>query len=157
GAGGVPRMTFSSDSSAPRSRPLVLVTGAAGQLGATIAARMADRWSMVALGRRELDLTDARAIQETVARVKPDIVVNCAAYTDVDGAESAAWLAFAVNGLAAGRLARAARDVGAIFVHYSTDFVFDGVTDAPYREVDPPQPKSIYAQSKLVGEWLAAD
>lgn len=140
-----------------RTQPLALVTGAAGQLGATIVARLADRWSIVALGRRDLDLSDGRAVRAIVARVSPDIIVNCAAYTDVDGAESAARQAFTVNGLATGTLARAAQDVGATLVHYSTDFVFDGTADTPYAETDPPEPKSIYAQSKLVGEWLAAD
>jgi dTDP-4-dehydrorhamnose reductase len=112
---------------------------------------------MTLLGRRDLDLADAHAVRRAVARLRPDIIVNCAAYTDVDGAEGAAAHAMAVNGLAVGTLARAAREVGATLVHYSTDFVFDGTSPAPYVETDEPQPQSVYAQSKLVGEWLAAD
>lgn len=157
-------MTFpgrggSSDSPSPnpRSRPLVVLTGAHGQLGETIAERLADRWSIVALGRRELDLADSVAIREMVARLRPDLIVNCAAYTDVDGAETAARHALAVNALGVGALARAARDVGATLVHYSTDFVFDGKAATPYVETVAPEPQSVYAQSKLVGEWLAAD
>lgn len=139
------------------SRPVALVTGAAGQLGATIARTLAARWSIVALTRGELDLLDRRAVEARVRELRPDVVVNCAAYTDVDGAETAAEHALRVNGLATRTLARAAAAVGAAFVHYSTDFVFDGTRNEPYRETDPPEPKSVYAQSKLVGEWMAAD
>ena len=84
-------------------------------------------------------------------------MVNCSAYTDVDGAERAPLRSFQVNALAVRLLARAAADHGAVFVHYSTDFVFDGRTDRPYAESDPPNPQGAYAMSKLLGEWLAAD
>lgn len=140
-----------------RPLPVALVAGAGGQLGETIVQRLANRWSIVAMGRRQLDLADTAAIGETVARLRPAVIVNCAAYTDVDGAEMAARQALAVNALAVGAFARAARDVGATLVHYSTDFVFDGTATEPYAETVAPAPQSVYAQSKLLGEWLAAD
>jgi dTDP-4-dehydrorhamnose reductase len=150
-------MMPASDSGASRTRPLALVTGAGGQLGSTIGQRLASRWSIVAQARGDLDLSDSKAIRDTVAKVRPDVIVNCAAYTDVDGAETAAAKALTVNGLAVGTLARAAREVGAPLVHYSTDFVFDGRGTRPYTEDDPTAPESAYAASKLLGEWFAAD
>src|SRR6185503_16594850 len=83
--------------------------------------------------------------------------VNCAAYNDVDGAEGAATTALALNAFAVRSLARAARRAGAGFVHYSTDFVFDGEQTRPYVEDDPPNPRSAYAASKLLGEWFALE
>jgi dTDP-4-dehydrorhamnose reductase len=88
---------------------------------------------------------------------RPTLVVNCAAFNDVDGAQQLQPVAFAVNGLAPGILARAAQEAGAVFVHYSTDFVFAGREDRAWTEADPPEPQSVYAQSKLVGEWMARD
>lgn len=150
-------MTSASSARTQGLRPMALVTGAAGQLGSTIAERLADRWSMTSMGRREMDLGDPRSVRETVARLRPEMIVNCAAYTDVDGAEHAAHQALVVNALAVGTLARAAKGVGAALVHYSTDFVFDGRAERVHRETDAAEPQSVYAQSKLVGEWLAAD
>ncbi|MCA1584386.1 MAG: NAD(P)-dependent oxidoreductase [Acidobacteria bacterium] len=118
-------MTSASHSPGEGVRPSALVTGASGQLGSTIAERLASRWSITPM--------------------------------DVDGAETAAHQALAVNALAVGTLARAAKDVGAAFVHYSTDFVFDGRAERVHREQDAPEPQSTYGQSKLIGEWLAAD
>ncbi|MCC7035024.1 MAG: dTDP-4-dehydrorhamnose reductase [Acidobacteria bacterium] len=135
----------------------VLVTGADGQLGRAIADRFGIGAVMHALGRRDLDITDAGAVAGVFARHRPGLVINCAAFTDVDGAEDRPLEALAVNGLAPGILARAAEAAGATLVHFSTDFVFAGREDRPWTEADAPEPQSVYAQSKLVGEWLARD
>jgi dTDP-4-dehydrorhamnose reductase len=110
---------------------------------------------VTALTRAELDLTDAGAIRDAVARAGPDVILNCAAYNAVDQAEGDAPGAFAVNAFAVLELARAATTCGATLVHYSTDFVFDGTASAPYVEDARANPASVYGQSKLVGEWMA--
>ncbi|HEX9368009.1 MAG TPA: dTDP-4-dehydrorhamnose reductase [Vicinamibacterales bacterium] len=135
----------------------ILVTGAAGQLGAAIARDYAGRATVVPMTRQALDIGDDSAVDALIARERPDAVINCAAYTDVDGAEDHAIDAIRVNSLAVGALARGAAGAGAVFVHYSTDFVFDGLADRPYTEDDEPAPQSVYASSKLLGEWYAAD
>jgi dTDP-4-dehydrorhamnose reductase len=129
-----------------------LLIGAAGQLGSAFRARLAD---VTALTRAELDLTDAGAIRDAVARAGPGVILNCAAYNAVDQAEGDAPGAFAVNAFAVLELARAATTCGATLVHYSTDFVFDGTASAPYVEDARANPASVYGQSKLVGEWMA--
>jgi len=135
-----------------------LVTGAAGQLGAAFTHRLGMRGDdLVALTRRELDLTDAAAIVAAVEAARPDVILNCAAYNAVDQAEDDASGALAVNAFAVHDLSRAAARAGARLVHYSTDFVFDGTATAPYREDDTANPRSVYGQSKLVGEWLALE
>jgi dTDP-4-dehydrorhamnose reductase len=135
-----------------------LVIGAAGQLGSAFTRRLADRGAdLIALTRRELDLADATAIAAAVKAARPDVIVNCAAYNAVDQAEDDASGALTVNALAVHDLARAASDVGARLVHYSTDFVFDGEASTPYKEDDAANPRSVYGQSKLVGEWLALE
>lgn len=135
-----------------------LIAGAAGQLGSAFAARLAARGAEVlALARADLDLTDATAVQARVEAARPSVILNCAAYNAVDQAEDDAPGALAVNAFAVLSLARAAASVGAALVHYSTDFVFDGAASAPYAETDPPSPRSVYGQSKLVGEWFALD
>ena len=135
----------------------IVVTGAAGQLGTAIAADYAARATIVPVTRQVLDLADAPAIEAFITRERPDIVINCAAYNDVDGAEEHAADALRVNALAVRAMARAASGAGAVFVHYGTDFVFDGLADRPYTEEDEPAPQSVYASSKLLGEWFAAD
>lgn len=135
----------------------ILLTGAAGQLGAAMSRRLARSHDVVALTRHELDLTDHRASRARVHQIRPDVVLNCAAYNDVDGAQDDAVTALAVNAFGVRTLGRAASDVGAIFVHYGSDFVFDGRGARPYREEDPPNPQSVYATSKLLGEWFAQD
>jgi dTDP-4-dehydrorhamnose reductase len=134
----------------------VLVTGASGQLGSAITRSFADR-EVIAHTSATLDITDPDAVARAVRDVSPDAVINCAAFNDVDGAESRAQDAFAVNAFAVRSLARAAEAVGARLVHYSTDFVFDGTSETPYTEDVPPRPRSVYAASKLVGEWFALD
>jgi dTDP-4-dehydrorhamnose reductase len=136
---------------------IVLVVGADGQLGRAIVERFSREAIVHALNRRDLDITDAAAVPSAVARLSPTLIVNCAAFNDVDGAQQQQPVAFAINGLAPGILARAAQEAGAVFVHYSTDFVFAGREDRAWTETDPPEPQSVYAQSKLVGEWMARD
>ena len=134
----------------------VLVTGAAGRLGAAIVNAFQDR-EVIAHTRASLDITDADAVARAVATARPDVIINCAAFNDVDGAESAPVAALAVNAFAPRNLARAARDSGAVLVHYGTDFVFDGRAAQPYDELATPSPQSTYAASKLLGEWFALD
>jgi dTDP-4-dehydrorhamnose reductase len=135
----------------------ILVTGAAGQLGSTVAARMASRYDVTAVARDRLDIADEAAVMGAVTAVAPDFVINCAAYNDVDGAEDDPQSAIRANALGVLSLARAAAACGAILVHYSTDFVFDGRAREPYVETDPPHPLSSYGSSKLLGEWFAQE
>ena len=136
----------------------VLVTGSHGLLGTSIVDVFAAQGHEVrALDHASLDIVDANAVRECVNRIAPDVIVNCAAYNDVDAAEDNAVSALQVNALGVRGLAAAARDVGAAFVHYSTDFVFDGKATRPYTEEDEPSPQSVYGASKLLGEWFATD
>ena len=137
----------------------VLVTGASGQLAAAIVRAFSDR-EVIAHTRTTLDVTDGVAVRREIGRVRPDLIVNCAAFNQVDAAESHPAEAFAVNAFAVRSLARAAEECGAVLVHYGSDFVFsglDGTTTEPYDEAAPPSPRSVYASSKLVGEWLALE
>ena len=134
----------------------VLVTGAAGQLAGACAQRLAEHCRVEALDRRALDITSPTAVAGVLSKMRPALVLNCAAYNDVDGAETNAAAALAANGLAVGALADAAEAIGATFVHYSTDFVFDPVEDRGLlREDDAVRPRGVYAQSKLLGEIFA--
>lgn len=135
----------------------VLVTGAAGQLGQAIVQRLEGEYDVVGWTRSDIDLTNHRDVRDAIARLSPNAIVNCASYNKVDQAEEDQIIAFDVNAMVVGTLARAAADVDAVFIHYSTDFVFSGTASTPYTETDRPEPRSVYAQSKLVGEWLAAD
>ena len=137
----------------------VLVTGRRGLLGGAIAGGFARDPSMqvVALDRQALDITDEAAVHAAVDAHRPALIVNCAVYNGVDRAEDEAPLALAVNAFAVLALARAAARSGAILVHYSSDFVFDGETDRPYTEEDRPNPRSVYAASKLLGDWFALE
>lgn len=131
----------------------LLVTGAAGMLGQdVVAAAESAGHDVVALARRDLDITDAAAVTHAVSDARPAAVVNCAAWTDVDGAEAAEADAVAVNGTGAGLLARAATDAGAHVVQVSTDYVFAGDATEPYLESDPVDPHTAYGRSKLQGE-----
>ncbi len=131
----------------------VLVPGAAGMLGSdVVAAAQARGYDVVALTRSELDVTDDAAVDEAVAAAGADAIVNCAAFTDVDGAEADEVTAFAVNAHGAGNLARAASRCGARLVHVSTDYVFDGTATEPYVESDRTDPRSAYGRTKLGGE-----
>jgi dTDP-4-dehydrorhamnose reductase len=135
----------------------VLVTGAQGQLGREIVEAFRPSGRVIALGHRDLDLTDDAAVAGRLRSEQPDLVVNCAADNDVDGAETAPLRALAVNAFAVRALARAVDECGATLVHYSTDFVFDGSASRPYVESDEPNPQGVYAASKLLGEWFALE
>jgi len=135
----------------------VLVLGASGQLGQAMVGRLSGDHEVIATTRRELDVTDGAVVGARIAAIRPEAIINCSAYTDVDRAEDEPVQAFTVNAMAVRWIARAAGAVGAVLVHYSTDFVFDGRTDRPYVESDPPNPRGTYAMSKLLGEWFAAE
>ena len=135
----------------------VLVTGARGQLAGAIIEAYRDTAQVLAYSRAELDIADFDAVMARVQAERPDVIFNCAAYNDVDRAEDDAAAALTVNAFAVRILARAAETNGATLVHYSTDFVFDGHAAHPYGEEDGPNPQSVYAQSKLLGEWFALE
>ena len=129
----------------------ILVTGAGGQVGSEVAAHLTHH-DTVALDRGGLDLCDRTRVEQVVGAVLPDAVVNCGAWTDVDGCEADPERAFAANALAVRHLAVACARIGAHLVHVSTDYVFAGDQDEPYREWDRPDPRSVYGRSKLGGE-----
>ena len=137
----------------------VLVTGRRGLLGgAMVRAFEADpSTTVVGLDRRALDITDESAVRQAVEAHAPNLIVNCAVFNGVDRAEDESPQALAVNAFGVQALARAANQVGAILVHFSSDFVFDGETDRPYTEVDRPNPRSVYGASKLLGDWFALE
>lgn len=135
----------------------VLVTGAAGMLGrdVVLAAGNAGH-DVVGFGRTELDVTDEAVVGKKIGQERPDVVIHCAAWTDVDGAEEAEEAATAVNGAGAGNVAAAAAEVGASVVYVSSDYVFDGAKGSPYVETDQTAPLSAYGRSKLAGEAATA-
>ena len=133
---------------------MILVVGANGMLGRDLMALLGDRAEGVDIG--EIDITSLESVLAVVGARKPEVVINCAAYTDVDGCESNTETAMAVNGEGVGYLAMACRDVGALLVQVSTDYVFDGGKGTPYVEDDAPRPLSVYGESKLAGEMNAA-
>src|SRR5688500_17874897 len=133
----------------------LLVTGAAGMLGRDVVAAAGDAGHEVAaLARADLDITNANAVSSAVRGARPDAVINCAAWTDVDGAEADEASATAVNGAGAANLAAAAGD--ALVVHVSTDYVFDGAASEPYPEDAATGPGSAYGRSKLAAEQAVA-
>jgi dTDP-4-dehydrorhamnose reductase len=135
----------------------LLVTGAGGMLGRDVIAAAGDAGhEALALARADLDITDAAAVRAAVLAARPDALVNCAAWTDVDGAEADEAAATAVNGAGAGHVAAAAAAAGAHLVHVSTDYVFDGEATEPYAEDAPTGPRSAYGRSKLAGERAVA-
>ncbi len=135
----------------------LLVTGAGGMLGrAVVEAAQRLGHEVRAATRAQLDVTDLDATCRAVAELRPRAVVNCAAYTDVDGAEADREAAMAVNGAGAGNVATAAEHCGAAIVHVSTDYVFDGSKRAPWLESDPVAPLGAYGASKLAGETAVA-
>lgn len=130
----------------------ILLTGRNGQVGWELAGALTPIGEVVALDRASLDLGDADAIRRVMREVRPEVLVNAAAYTAVDRAEAEPEVASRVNAVAPGILAEEARGRGTLLIHYSTDYVFDGEKDAPYTEEDPPNPLSTYGRSKLAGE-----
>lgn len=129
----------------------VLVTGAGGQLGRALCAVLGER-VILAADRAALDVTDPEAVRRAVRECEPELVVNAAAYNDVDGSELAPERAFAVNSQGPAHLARACVEAGATLVHVSSDYVFDGRQVQPYSEDDEPRPLGVYGASKLAGE-----
>lgn len=130
----------------------ILLLGKNGQVGWELQRTLAPLGKVIACGRQELDLADFAALQETLRSVQPQLIVNAAAYTAVDKAETETDLAMAINGTAPGVLAEAALQCGASLIHYSTDYVFDGTKTSPYSEEDRPNPINVYGKTKLAGE-----
>ena len=136
----------------------LLITGAAGMLGQDVAATGRNAGlDVVALPRAELDITDAAVVNARIEDERPDVVFNCAAWTDVDGAEADPDGALAVNATGVANVAAAAQAIGAWTVHISSDYVFDGSKREPYVESDPVAPLSAYGRSKLAGEEAVAE
>ena len=134
----------------------LLVFGAGGILGRALVAEAARRgWAATGLARAAVDVTDRGAVRDAIAAHRPDLVVNCAAFTRVDACESEPETAFRVNGEAPGGIAEEAAAAGARLVQPSSDYVFDGDASEPYREEDPTGPRSVYGTSKLEGEQRA--
>jgi dTDP-4-dehydrorhamnose reductase len=134
----------------------VLVTGASGQVGSEVVREMSQRATIIAHDRRTLDLAHPEQIAGRVREARPDVIVNCAAYTAVDRAETEVELAHQVNGIAPAVLAEEAKAVGAALIHFSTDYVFDGSKPDAYVEGDPPSPVNAYGATKLEGERAIA-
>lgn len=139
----------------------ILLLGKNGQVGWELQRSLAPLGKLIALDSRSMDycgdLANLSGLSETVDRLRPDVIVNAAAYTAVDKAESELELARTVNALAPGVLAQAAQRCGALLVHYSTDYVFDGSGETPWCETDTVAPLSVYGQTKLDGERLIAE
>ena len=135
----------------------VLVVGAAGQLGQAMMTRLARDHRVTGWTRADIDLSRHRDVREAIGELAPQAIINCSAYNNVDGAEDDQVTAIDVNAMVVGTLARAAAAADAVLLHYSTDFVFAGTATVPYTEAQQPEPRSVYAQSKLIGEWLAAE
>ncbi len=136
----------------------ILITGRNGQVGHALSQTpsLTNLGTCVFLDRSQLDLADFDALRNTVKNLRPDLIINAAAYTAVDQAESEDTLAHRINGEAPGVLAEAAKAVGAALIHYSTDYVFDGSKQGAWTETDQPSPLSAYGRSKLVGEQAIA-
>lgn len=133
-------------------RSRILVTGASGQVGEALTRVLAPLGELRAPGRGEVDLSDPASIRSVMRAVQPRWIVNAAAYTAVDKAESESALAFAVNAAAPGIFAEEAKRIGAALIHFSTDYVFDGSKATPYNESDPTGALNVYGRSKLAGE-----
>ncbi|MEW5981498.1 MAG: dTDP-4-dehydrorhamnose reductase [Acidobacteriota bacterium] len=138
------------------TRPIV-VTGAAGQLGRTLLRGGGGTIPVVGLTRTDLDITRDDEVRAKLEALRPSAILNCASDNDVDAAEDHPDRALDVNAFGVRTLAQGAEAIGATLVHYSTDFVFAGTATRPYLEADAPEPQSVYAASKLLGEWLAGE
>lgn len=131
----------------------ILVTGANGQVGYCLQQQLQESGvDFVALARADLDIGDAKAVEDAIDKIRPDVIINAAAYTAVDKAEQEQALAFAINRDGAANLARAAKKIDAAILHISTDYVFAGDATGTYREEDGTAPQGVYGQSKLEGE-----
>ena len=134
----------------------ILVVGSKGQLGAAFVSRLSPERHVAGVDLDELDITDPARVAEAVRSFGPGLILNCAAFNDVDGAEARALEAYRVNGEAVWTLASLAHERGAVLVHYSSEFVYDGRQDRPYTEDDDVAPQSVYGATKLIGERFAA-
>jgi dTDP-4-dehydrorhamnose reductase len=139
-----------------QERKLILLTGANGQVGFELARSLQGLGRVAALDRGNLDLADSEQIRRIVRELSPALIVNAAAYTAVDSAESDVATAMRLNAEAPDILAQEAKHLGALLVHYSTDYVFDGTKDGPYEEDDAANPLNVYGKSKLAGEQVIA-
>ena len=135
----------------------LLISGANGQLGLALTRRLRGEHDVLALGRDGFDLANANACRAALEREQPDVLLNCAAYTAVDRAESEPEVAHAINADGPAHLAQACTALGVFLIHFSTDYVFDGHATRPYVEADATAPTSVYGSSKLVGETRVAD
>ena len=134
----------------------ILITGQHGQVSQALQQRLPDLGALIVLGRDQLDLANPGQIREHIRSHRPNLIINAAAHTAVDQAESEPDAAFAINAIAPGILAEEAKALGIPLIHYSTDYVFDGSKPAPYTETDAPNPLGVYGQSKLAGEQAIA-
>jgi len=130
----------------------ILITGKNGQVGHELERSLQGLGEIIALDRSQMDLADLDQVRDVIRRIKPTLIVNPAAYTAVDKAESEPELALRINGEAPGVMAEEAKKLGAAMIHYSTDYVFDGSKESPYVETDPTCPINVYGSSKLAGE-----
>lgn len=132
----------------------ILLVGKNGQVGWELQRTLAALGDVVAVDRQDMDLANPDSIRNAIRAIQPNLIVNAAAYTAVDKAESEPDLAMAINGIAPGIMAEEAKRLGAAMVHYSTDYVFDGIKTSPYTEGDIPKPISVYGKTKLAGEQV---
>jgi dTDP-4-dehydrorhamnose reductase len=132
----------------------ILITGKTGQVGYELERSLQGLGEIIAVDRSQMDLADLDQVRDVIRRVKPTLIVNPAAYTAVDKAESEPALALRINGEAPGVMAEEAKRLGAAMIHYSTDYVFDGTKDGAYVESDPTCPVNVYGSSKLAGEQV---
>ena len=130
----------------------ILISGQHGQVSTELQHHLKTLGELVVPGRGQFDLTDPQQLRQQVQRVRPDLIINAAAYTAVDQAETEPQVAFAINAVAPGIFAEEAAALGIPLIHYSTDYVFDGSKSSPYTEDDAPNPLGVYGQSKLAGE-----
>jgi dTDP-4-dehydrorhamnose reductase len=130
----------------------LLITGAAGQVGVALQSHLRSLGEVIPASRNELNLAQVDSLMAQVDAIRPDVIVNAAAYTAVDQAENEPELAETINGIAPGILAKAAQQIGASIIHISTDYVFDGRKSSPYLESDAVNPLSVYGHTKLLGE-----
>lgn len=135
-----------------KNAPLILVIGKDGQIGWELRRTLMPLGTVVAMGREKMDFTHPHSIIATIRQISPDIIINAAAYTAVDQAEEEKDLAMQINGVAPGILAEEAQKIGALLIHYSTDYVFDGTKETAYTESDVPCPINVYGATKLAGE-----
>src|SRR5262245_30975679 len=135
----------------------IAVLGSRGKLGGAVVHEFQPHHDVVPFDHRVLDITDPAAVSSAMASARPQVIINCAGYNAVDAAEDHPVDALRANAFAVRTLARQATKLGAAVVHYSSDFVFDGKAAEPYTEEQHPNPQSVYATSKMLGEWFASD